>query len=178
MARNPYPLLDPRDMEFAKKLKFNGDLDSETKAEFEEQQRRAERKAVDWKYGTINYPKLFLRFAQVIVGVLAISHLIAYLDKKPAPVVNPGTWDYDRDVNKVSLRDLGGGNNESYFIGSPRSKKRKEEITVRIRPIAHGQYPGEYTIEYTSTKPNGSTEDILDQIDQEDIIDYMDGNID
>lgn len=181
LRRGEYQKEEIRNLEFALRLSPGEGRSPETEAKFMEEQRRAERKAVDLKYGNINYPKFFLRCIQIIAAVLIISHLTqrkTTITTSPEPARE---WSYEKDANRLSINDLYGGNADAYCSGIlPSKSTKKKRETVRIRPIAHGKYPGEYTIEYktTSNHPKESPEDILDQIDEEDILDYMDGNID
>lgn len=157
-----------------------GDMSPEQREEFEDMQWRAEHKAIDFKYGLLNPKKLLIRFVQYLTLFLVLSYFIDEADRAKShreldeelshrkPYVNP-------------YRDDGWRPTQTLQIPTNGVTRTKQKSEVVIKSVAHGKYPDEYTIEYKSYEPvkvEVSPEDYLDQIDQEDILDYMDGNID
>ena len=165
-----------------------GGLTPEQKAEFEDMQWRAEHKAIDIKYGLFNPKKFAIRFFQFFAVLWIFGYITQERDRARAErnleEQIARSKEYARkEAEAKAYRDA----QESFRVvqdfypnGLPTDRKNTPRTeTVKIRPVAHGKYPGEYTIEYQDNpKRTVSPEDLLDQIDQEDILDYMDGGID
>lgn len=177
-----------RKEEEARKSMMSEKLSPKDEARIEDMERRYKHRIYDFKYGTFN-PKLFaIRFVQFFVVVWIIGYIFqerdrARAERKLAEEIARSKEYSRREAEAKAYRNA----QESFRVVQdfypnrlPTDRKNTPRTeTVKIRPVAHGKYPGEYTIEYhDASKGTVSPEDLLDQIDQEDILDYMDGNID
>ena len=177
-----------RKEEEARKNFIPGKLSPEDEARIEDMERRYKHRIYDFKYGTFN-PKLFvIRFFQFfavlwIFGYITQERDRARAERKLEEQIARSKEYARKEAEAKAYRDA----QESFRVSQgfyPNGllmdrKNTPRTETVKIRPVAHGKYPGEYTVEYQDNpKRTVSPEDLLDQIDQEDILDYMDGNID
>ena len=189
-----------RKEEEARKSFIPGKLSPQDEARIEDMERRYKHRIYDFKYGTFN-PKLFvIRFFQFFAVLWIIGYILQErdrvraqrrLDEEIERRRNYYQYDPTRPIQDIAEHPKGGGKviyhdmskkydvtQDFFYNGIPGSKKKsgKNKVEVTIRPVGHGKFD-EYTIE-TKGSPGLSPENLLEQIDDEDILDYMDGGMD